>query len=163
MPLIFRAASTMSFLTLCLVSADKAHECHLARNRSRADLSSNVCEQVGVLNVHTVFFGCLVGGLDASHAAWRSQVVAAKFHDDTYRSNTYYAARTMRGRIGQRPQARVGGVTAKSLYFVVARLSCLPALSLKTSLRRPTSSRCWIGRRKWPRRNSGAREGLKRA
>eukprot|EP00434_Breviolum_minutum_P039104 symbB.v1.2.034711.t1/scaffold4531.1/size38407/1 len=46
--------------------------------------------KVGVRNVHTVFLGCLV--------------VAAKFHDDAYRSNTYYA--------------RVGGVTAKSLYFV---------------------------------------------
>ncbi|CAK9073850.1 unnamed protein product [Durusdinium trenchii] len=46
--------------------------------------------KVGILNVHTVFLGCLV--------------VAAKFHDGTYRSNTYYA--------------RVGGVTAKSLYFV---------------------------------------------
>lgn len=46
--------------------------------------------KVGTLNIHTVFLSCLV--------------VAAKFHDDAFRSNSYYA--------------RVGGVSAKSLFHL---------------------------------------------
>lgn len=62
--------------------------------------------KVGILNVHTVFLGCLV--------------VAAKFHDDAYRSNTYYA--------------RVGGVTAKSLYFVETEIIKLLDWKAKVTL-----------------------------